>query len=66
MYSFPYFSPFFSHSLLFMLSLKRLQQLFQALKGNVVLRGVLGGLGMGIIGAFLPLTLFRASQKRLN
>ncbi len=49
--------------LLFMLSLKRLQQLFQALKGRVVLRGVIGGLGMGIIGALLPLTLFSGESE---
>jgi H+/Cl- antiporter ClcA len=48
---------------LFMLSLKRLQQLFQALKVHVVLRGVLGGLGMGIIGALLPLTLFSGEEQ---
>ena len=43
---------------LFMLSLRRLQQLFQVMKGQVVLRGLIGGLGMGVIGALLPLTLF--------
>ena len=31
----------------------------------MVLRGVLGGLGMGIIGALLPLTLFSGEAKRL-
>ena len=44
--------------LLFMFSLKRLQRLFQPMKAHVVLRGLLGGVGMGIIGALLPLTLF--------
>jgi len=44
--------------LVFMLSLRGLQRLFQPMKGRVVLRGLLGGLGMGIIGALLPLTLF--------
>lgn len=44
--------------LLFMLSLKRLQQLLVPIKQHVVLRGFLGGLGMGVIGALLPLTLF--------
>jgi len=44
--------------LLFMFFLRRLQGLFQAMKGRVVLRGLLGGLGMGLIGALLPLTLF--------
>jgi len=46
-----------------MLSLKRLQQLFQGMKGRVVLRGVVGGLGMGIIGALLPLTLFSGESE---
>jgi H+/Cl- antiporter ClcA len=49
--------------LLFMLSLRRLQRLFQAMKGRVVLRGLLGGLGMGIIGAILPLTLFSGESE---
>ena len=44
--------------MLFMLALKRLQQLVQPLKTHVVLRGLLGGLALGIIGAILPLTLF--------
>jgi H+/Cl- antiporter ClcA len=45
--------------LLFMASLRRLQQLFQPMKGRVVLRGLLGGLGMGIIGALLALRATR-------
>ena len=49
--------------LLFMLSLSRLQRLFQPMKTHVVLRGLLGGLGMGIIGALLPLTLFSGEEQ---
>lgn len=49
--------------LLFMFSLRRLQQLFQPMKERVVLRGLLGGLGMGIIGALLPLTLFSGEEE---
>jgi H+/Cl- antiporter ClcA len=49
--------------LMFMFSLRRLQQLFQLLKERVVLRGLLGGLGMGIIGALLPLTLFSGEEE---
>lgn len=49
--------------LLFMLSLRRLQRLFQVMKGRVVLRGLVGGLGMGIIGALLPLTLFSGEEQ---
>jgi H+/Cl- antiporter ClcA len=48
---------------LFMLSLKRLQKLFQPMKERVVLRGLIGGLGMGIIGALLPLTLFSGESE---
>jgi H+/Cl- antiporter ClcA len=48
---------------LFMLSLRRLQCLFQPMKERVVLRGVIGGLGMGIIGALLPLTLFSGDAE---
>jgi H+/Cl- antiporter ClcA len=49
--------------LLFTLSLRRLQRLFQPMKGRVVLRGLLGGLGMGVIGALLPLTLFSGEEQ---
>jgi H+/Cl- antiporter ClcA len=49
--------------LLFMLSLRWLQRLFQPMKGHVVLRGLLGGLGMGIIGAILPLTMFSGEEE---
>jgi H+/Cl- antiporter ClcA len=49
--------------LLFMLSLSRLQRLFQPMKERVVLRGLVGGLGMGIIGALLPLTLFSGEAE---
>ena len=49
--------------LLFMLSLRRLQRLFQPMKAHVVLRGLLGGLGMGLIGALLPLTLFSGEEQ---
>lgn len=49
--------------LLFMLTLKRLQILFQPMKQHLVLRGLMGGLGMGIIGALLPLTLFSGEEQ---
>jgi H+/Cl- antiporter ClcA len=49
--------------LLFMLSLKRLQGLLRPMKGHVVLRGLLGGLAMGLIGALLPLTLFSGEEQ---
>jgi len=49
--------------LLFMASLNRLRRLFQPMKERLVLRGLVGGLGMGIIGAFLPLTLFSGEAE---
>ena len=52
--------------LLFMLTLRRLQDLFLPMKGRVVLRGLLGGLGMGIIGALLPLTLFSGEAETVD
>jgi H+/Cl- antiporter ClcA len=52
--------------LLFMISLRQLQRLFQPMKGHVVLRGLLGGLGMGIIGALLPLTLFSGEEQTVD
>ena len=49
--------------LLFMLALRGLQRVFQPMKAQVVLRGLLGGLGLGIIGALLPLTLFSGEAE---
>jgi H+/Cl- antiporter ClcA len=49
--------------LLFMVSLKVLQKAFQPMKAHVVLRGLLGGVGMGMIGALLPLTLFSGEAE---
>jgi len=42
---------------------KWLRQLMQPLKGHLVLRGLIGGLAMGIIGALLPLTLFSGEAE---
>ena len=52
--------------LLFMFSLKCLQQLFQPMREHLVLRGLIGGLGMGLIGALLPLTLFSGEEQTLE
>jgi H+/Cl- antiporter ClcA len=49
--------------MLFLISLKRLQQFFQPMKDRLVLRGLIGGLGMGLIGALLPLTLFSGEEQ---
>ena len=46
-----------------MLSLRRLLRLFQPMQRHVVLRGLIGGLGMGMIGALLPLTLFSGEAE---
>ncbi len=65
LYKFPDYTPRLAHiiyaiplglvgavvGILFMFSLQRLQKFFQRMKGHVVLRGLIGGLGMGIIGA---------------
>ena len=51
---------------LFMLSLRRLQQLVQPLKSRLVLRGLIGGLAMGIVGALLPLTLFSGEEQTID
>lgn len=48
--------------LIFTFVFQRLRQLMQPLKNHLVLRGVIGGLGMGIIGALLPLTLFSGEE----
>jgi H+/Cl- antiporter ClcA len=52
--------------LLFMLLFRWLRKLMQPLQGHVVLRGLIGGLGMGIIGALLPLTLFSGEAETLE
>jgi H+/Cl- antiporter ClcA len=52
--------------LLFMQSLRSLQRILQPMKTHVVLRGLLGGLGMGIIGALLPLTLFSGEEGTVD
>jgi H+/Cl- antiporter ClcA len=49
--------------LFFMLLLRWLRKVMQPLKGRLVLRGLIGGLGMGIIGALLPLTLFSGEKE---
>ena len=48
---------------LFTLLFRWLRKLMQPLKGRLVLRGLIGGLGMGIIGVLLPLTLFSGEEQ---
>jgi H+/Cl- antiporter ClcA len=52
--------------LIFALMFKWLRTLMLPLKKHLVLRGVIGGLGMGIIGALLPLTLFSGEEQSVD
>lgn len=52
--------------LIFMLMFRWLRRLLQPLKERLVLRSLVGGLGMGIIGALLPLTLFSGEDQTLE
>jgi H+/Cl- antiporter ClcA len=48
---------------IFMIVLKRLRQLMLPLKTSLVVRGLIGGLGLGVAGALLPLTLFSGETE---
>lgn len=48
---------------LFTLMFRWLRRLMQPFKGRLFLRGLIGGLGMGIIGALMPLTLFSGEAE---
>ncbi len=77
LYQFPDYTPKLAHiiyavplgligavaGIVFMFLLQILQKFFQRMKGHVVLRGLVGGLVMGIIGALLPLTLFSGEEQ---
>jgi H+/Cl- antiporter ClcA len=52
--------------MIFILVFRWLRRLMQPLKGRLVLRGLIGGLGMGIIGALLPLTLFSGEEGTVD
>jgi len=52
--------------ILFMLMFQRLRTVMLRLKKHVVVRGVIGGIGMGIIGALLPLTLFSGEEQTVD
>jgi len=51
---------------LFVLIFKWLRKLMQPMKSHVVWRGLIGGLGMGIIGVLLPLTLFSGEEQTVE
>jgi H+/Cl- antiporter ClcA len=48
---------------LFTLVFKWLRKLMQPMKKHVIWRGLIGGLGMGIIGVLLPLTMFSGEEQ---
>ncbi len=48
---------------IFMIAFKRLHHLMQPLKNHLIVRGLIGGLGLGIAGALLPLTLFSGEEQ---
>jgi H+/Cl- antiporter ClcA len=52
--------------ILFWLIFRWLRRLIQPMNQHLVLRGLIGGLGMGIIGALLPLTLFSGEDQTID
>ncbi len=48
---------------IFMIAFKWLRRLMQPLKHHLIVRGLIGGLGLGIAGALLPLTLFSGEEQ---
>jgi H+/Cl- antiporter ClcA len=51
---------------LFTFMFTHLRRLMQPLKAHVVVRGLIGGIGMGLIGALLPLTLFSGEEQTVE
>lgn len=48
---------------IFFIVLRGLQKLMLPLKSHLVVRGLIGGVGLGIVGAFLPLVLFSGEDQ---
>ncbi len=48
---------------IFMIALKALRKLMQPLNRHLIVRGFIGGLGLGLAGALLPLTLFSGETQ---
>jgi H+/Cl- antiporter ClcA len=46
--------------------LRAMQRAMQPLKAHVIWRGLLGGIGLGIAGALLPLTLFSGEEQTVE
>ncbi len=51
---------------IFIIVFARLRKIMEPLRKHVILRGLIGGLGMGIAGALLPLTLFSGEYETLE
>ena len=47
----------------FILLFRALRRLMEPMRKHVILRGLLGGLGLGIAGAFFPLVLFSGEEQ---
>ena len=77
LYAFPDYQPRFADLLfamplgllgalagaIFMIAFKQLRKIMQPLKTHLIVRGFIGGLGLGIAGALLPLTLFSGEEQ---
>jgi H+/Cl- antiporter ClcA len=50
----------------FMVSFAQLRRLMEPLRKHVILRGAVGGVGMGVAGVLLPLTLFSGQEQTLT
>jgi len=80
LYAFPDYHPRFTDLLLavplgligalagamFIVVFKQLRQMMQLLNKHLIVRGLIGGLGLGIVGALLPLTLFSGETQTLE
>lgn len=77
LYTFPQYSPRLTDLLLavplgltgalagavFMLAFAWLRKLMQPLRNHVIVRGLLGGVGLGVAGALMPLILFSGEEQ---
>jgi H+/Cl- antiporter ClcA len=50
----------------FFVVLRGMQRVMQPLKSHVIWRGLLGGIGLGVAGALLPLTLFSGEEQTVE
>ena len=51
---------------IFIVVFKQLRKMVQPLNRHLIVRGLIGGLGLGIAGALLPLTLFSGESQTLE